>query len=63
MEAFYTGKKVIFVVKLENTPNKSIPIDVLDVIDFYSYTEYPIEGWVADLDVFWSKYADFVNGS
>ena len=61
MDALHTGRKVILVLKLENIPNKTLPIDILDVIDLYTYLEYPIEGREADLDVFWSKCADFVN--
>ena len=61
MEALHTGRKVILVVKLDNIPNKSLPIDVLDVIDLYTYLEYPKGESDKDLDVFWSKCADFVD--
>ena len=61
MEALHTGRKVILVVKLDNIPNKSLPIDVLDVIDLYTYLEYPKGESDNDLDVFWSKCADFVD--
>ena len=61
MEALHTGRKVILVVMLENIPSRSLPIDVLDVIDLYTYLEYPRKGCETDIDVFWSKCADFVD--
>ena len=61
MEALHTGRNMILVVKLDNIPNKSLPIDVLDVIDLYTYLEYPKEESDNDLDVFWSRCADFVD--
>ena len=63
MEALHTGRKVILVILLENVPSGSMPVDILDIIDAYTYLEYPVNGTEADLDVFWSKCADFVSDS
>lgn len=61
MESLHTGRKVILVVMLENIANRSLPVDVLDLINTYTYLEYPRQGTKADLDVFWDKCADFVR--
>lgn len=61
MEALHTGRKVILVVMLESIPSGSMPVDVLDIIDAYTYLEYPKHGTEVDLEVFWSKCADFIS--
>lgn len=61
MESLHTGRKVILVVMLENIANRTLPLDVLDLIQTYTYLEYPRHSTKADLDVFWDKCADFVR--
>jgi len=61
MESLHTERKVILVVMLENIANRTLPVDVLDLINTYTYLEYPRHGTKADIDVFWDKCADFVR--
>ena len=61
MESLHTGRKVILVVMLENIPSKQLPVDVLDIIDTTTYLEYPRNGSEAEIEVFWSKCADFIT--
>ena len=61
MESLHTGRKVILVVMLESIANRTLPVDVLDLINIYTYLEYPRHGTKADIDVFWDKCADFVR--
>ena len=63
MEALHTGRNVILMVMLENLPSKALPIDVLDVINAFTYLEYPRDETENDLEVFWNKCADFANDS
>jgi hypothetical protein len=46
---------------LESIANRTLPVDVLDLINTYTYLEYPRHGTTADIDLFWDKCADFVR--
>ena len=61
MKALHTGRKLILVVMLEDIPNSALTVGVLDIISAYTYLEYPKGKTEIDLDVFWSKCADFIS--
>jgi hypothetical protein len=44
MESLHNGRKVILVVMLESIANRTLPVDVLDLINTYTYLEYPRHG-------------------
>ena len=61
MKALRTERRIILIVILEAIANNTLPIDVLDMISTYTYLEYPKDQSKNDLDVFWSKCADFIS--
>ncbi|XP_053375476.1 toll-like receptor 4 [Mercenaria mercenaria] len=63
IESMYTKRNLILVIMLEDIPTGEMTIEMIDFIKTYTYLEYPKNGQQEDRDVFWSKCADFINGS
>ncbi|CAC5419367.1 unnamed protein product [Mytilus coruscus] len=60
MESLHSKRKLILTVMIENISYASIPVDVLDIINTYTYLQYPANNNDKDVNVFWNKCAEFV---
>ncbi|VDI53655.1 Hypothetical predicted protein [Mytilus galloprovincialis] len=60
MESLHSKRKLILTVMIETIPYASIPVDVLDIINTYTYLKYPANKNDKDINVFWNKCAEFV---
>lgn len=50
-------------IMLEDIPAKELSLEMMDYIKTYTCLEYPQENTQNDVDVFWSKCVDFINGN
>lgn len=61
-ESNHSDRDVILVIMLEGIPPTELPLTVMNCINTYTYLEYPTENREEDVDLFWNKCADFING-